>query len=135
LNGAAAVADTHAAIWYLFADPRLSASARNAFDRAGSDGRKVLVSSITLAEMVYLVEKCRISQEVYDRLCGALADPEHILAEAPLTSAIVESMRQIPREQVPDLPDRIVAATALYFNVPAISRDSRILASNLTTIW
>jgi len=44
-------------------------------------------------------------------------------------------MRRVPREQVPDLPNRIVAATALYFNVPVISRDSRILASDLTTIW
>ena len=132
---AAAVADTHAAIWYLFADPRLSASARNAFDRAASEGRKVLVSAITLVEMVYLVEKSRVSREAYDRLCGALADPGHVLAEAPLTAAIAESMRRIPREQVPDMPDRIVAATALYFNVPAISRDSRILASDLTTIW
>jgi PIN domain nuclease of toxin-antitoxin system len=132
---AAAVADTHAAIWYLFADPRLSAPARNAFDCAGSDGRVVLVSAITLAEMVYLIEKSRIPNEVYDRLSGALADPEHLLAEAPLTAAIAESMRRIPREQVPDMPDRIVAATALYFNVPVISRDSRILASDLTTIW
>jgi PIN domain nuclease of toxin-antitoxin system len=132
---AAAVADTHAAIWYLFADSRLSASAKNALDRAASDGRKVLVSAITLAEMVYLVEKSRISQEVYDRLCEALADPEHVLAEAPLTAAIADSMRRVPREQVPDMPDRIVAATALYFNVPVISRDSRILASDVTTIW
>jgi PIN domain nuclease of toxin-antitoxin system len=132
---AAAVADTHAAIWYLFADPRLSASARSAFNQAGSDGRKVLVSAITLAEMVYLVEKRRIAEEVHNRLCGSLAAPEHILAEAPLTAAIAESMRWIPREQVPDMPDRIVAATALYFNVPVISRDSRILSSGVTTIW
>jgi PIN domain nuclease of toxin-antitoxin system len=33
------------------------------------------------------------------------------------------------------MPDRIVAATALHFGVPVISRDSRILASDLTTIW
>ena len=27
---------------------------------------------------------------------------------------------------IPEMPDRIVAATALYFGVPAISRDSSI---------
>lgn len=63
----AAVADTHAAIWYLFSDLRLSVSAKNAFDEAGSLGRTVLVSAITLAEMVYLVEKKRISQEADNR--------------------------------------------------------------------
>jgi PIN domain nuclease of toxin-antitoxin system len=33
------------------------------------------------------------------------------------------------------MPDRIVAATALYFGVPAISRDGRIRASNIQTVW
>jgi len=33
------------------------------------------------------------------------------------------------------MPDRMIAATALYFNVPVISRDSKILATNLNTIW
>lgn len=131
----AGVADTHTAIWYLFADQRLSAAARSFFDDAVAARQKIAVSSITLTEMVYLVEKGRIPQEVYDRLRSALANPEHVLAEAPLTSAVVESMRQVARAQVPDMPDRIVAATALYFKVPVLSRDSRIMASDLTTIW
>jgi predicted nucleic acid-binding protein len=36
---------------------------------------------------------------------------------------------------VPDTPDRIVAATAIYFGVPVITRDGRIRASNLETVW
>jgi PIN domain nuclease of toxin-antitoxin system len=53
----AGVADTHAALWYLFGDPRLSASAKSAFDTAASHRRKIVLSVISLAEMVYLVEK------------------------------------------------------------------------------
>jgi PIN domain nuclease of toxin-antitoxin system len=135
LTIAAAVADTHAAIWYLFADPRLSPSAKAFMESAVSLRRKILVSTITLAEIVYLTEKSRVPTAVYDQLRRALARPQHVFAEAPLTAGIVESMRKVPRSQVPDMPDRIVAATALYFNVPVISRDSRILASDLTTIW
>ena len=33
------------------------------------------------------------------------------------------------------MPDRIVAATAVYFAVPVISRDGRIRASNIRTVW
>jgi PIN domain nuclease of toxin-antitoxin system len=44
-------------------------------------------------------------------------------------------MRQVPRDEVPDMPDGIVVATALYFGVPAISKDGRIRASTVQSIW
>ena len=44
-------------------------------------------------------------------------------------------MRQVSRAEVPDMPDRIVAATSIYFAAPVISRDARIHAANLQTIW
>jgi len=34
-------------------------------------------------------------------------------------------MRQILRDAVPDMPDRIIAATAVYLSVLLISRDGR----------
>ena len=44
-------------------------------------------------------------------------------------------MRLVPRVAVPDMPDRIVAATAVHFGVPVISRDRRIQSSILSTVW
>jgi hypothetical protein len=38
----------------------------------------------------------------------ALADPEHVLTEAVLTAAVLQAMRQVPRAEVRDMPDRIV---------------------------
>jgi len=131
----AAVADTHTAIWHLFGDPRLSTDARAFIEQAAAARRKIAISSISLAELVYLVEKGRLAEPAYEELTNALADPEHIFAEAVFTAAIVEAMRKVPRSEVPDLPDRIVAATAVYFGVPAISRDRRIRAAGLKTIW
>ena len=55
-----AVADTHTAVWYLFNNSKLSGAARQAIEDALRDGNQVGVSAITLAEMVYLVEKGRI---------------------------------------------------------------------------
>jgi predicted nucleic acid-binding protein len=37
--------------------------------------------------------------------------------------------------QVPDLPDRVIAATALHLDVPLISRDHNIKLPGLKTIW
>lgn len=57
----AAVVDTHAALWYLFRNPRLSNKARNFMDSAAAHGNDILLSPISLAELVYLKEKtdCR----------------------------------------------------------------------------
>jgi PIN domain nuclease of toxin-antitoxin system len=131
----AGVADTHTALWHLFDDPRLSPPARAFIDEAAATRRKIAISSISLAEVVYLVEKNRLHASAYNELAQALADPEHVFAEAALTAAIVRTMQQVPRGEVPDMPDRIVAATAVYFEVPVISRDRRIRSANLKTIW
>ncbi len=131
----AAVADTHTALWYLFGDDRLSTTAAKLIDECAAARRKVAISSISLAEILYLVEKNRLPQSAYEELTQALADPEHVFTEAALTVAVVHAMRQVPRVEVPDMPDRIVAATAVYFDVPVISRDRRIRAAKLTTVW
>ena len=44
-------------------------------------------------------------------------------------------LHQVERDQVPDMPDRIIAATALTLGVPVISRDSKIRLSSVATIW
>ena len=129
------VADTHTAIWYLFDDKRLSGTAGDFIDQAAEAGGRIAVSSITLAEIVYLIEKNRILANVYLDLRAALADPEHVFKETPFTADVVEAMRRVPRSDVPDMPDRIVAATAIYLDVPVISRDGRIRASRVQTIW
>jgi len=131
----AGVADTHASLWYLLKNPRLSATARSFIDDAASAGHDIVLSPISLAEIVYLVEKGRLSASAYDELRKALMDPDFVLEEAPFTSDIVEAMRQVPRADIQDMPDRIVAATALYFGVPVISRDGRVRASSVQTVW
>ena len=129
------VADTHAALWYLFGDPRLSIAARSYIEAAAEARARIAVSSIGLVEVVYLVEKSRIQPSAYKDLAEALAGPEHVFFEAVVSAAIAESMRRVSRVEVPDIPDRIVAATAVYFGVPIISRDGRIRKAELGTIW
>jgi len=131
----AVVADTHTAIWYLFADRRLSSRARDAIEQAAAAGRQVGVSAITLAEIVYLTEKKRIAADTFRRLLSTLQDPRGPFVELPVDSGVVSSMAMVPRDQVADLPDRIIAATALRLGVPVISRDRKISGAELRTIW
>jgi predicted nucleic acid-binding protein len=58
-----------------------------------------------------------------------------MLEIVPLTQSIAMAVRQVSREQVPDLPDRVIAATVLHLAVPLISRDRRIQLPNVTTVW
>jgi PIN domain nuclease of toxin-antitoxin system len=130
-----AVADTHTALWYLYADIRLSSVARSFIHRAVAERKEIGVSSISLAEIVYLVEKSRIPPTAYEDIAQALADPEHVFVEAPLSGGIAKAMRGISAAEIPDMPDRIVAATGLHFGVPVLSRDRLIRASSVKTIW
>lgn len=129
----AGVADTHTALWYLFNDAPVAAG--DFIDKAGAAGSQIVVSSISLAEIVYLIEKNRLPANTYPDLKAALDDPDHVFKGAPFTFEMVDAMRQVPRADVPDMPDRIVAATAVYFGVPVISRDGRIRTSNVQTVW
>ena len=129
------MADTHTVLWYLFASPRLSERARQIIDKAAMDGLNIRISAITLAEVVYLVEKNRISSNSLERLQQVCQDPDRVFAEIPLDGNIVQMMTQIPRDMVPYLPDRIIASTALSLNVPIITRDSKIRAAQLESLW
>ena len=131
----AAIADTHTAIWYLFSDPRLGSKASDFIEEAIANGDHVGVSAISLAEMVYLVEKGRIPPNALDDVLAAIADPKAVLQHVQLDDSIVLKMKEIPRRDVPDLPDRVIAATALFFDVPVLSRDGDIRSSAILTVW
>jgi PIN domain nuclease of toxin-antitoxin system len=130
-----AVADTHVVVWYLFNNPKLSAVAKEAVESAFREGHQIGVSSISLVELVYLVEKGRIPETAFDLLIQNLEDPGYPFQEVAVDGAIAAQMQQVSREEIPDMPDRIVAATGLYHRVPIISRDGKIRAANLRTIW
>jgi len=131
----AGVADTHTALWYLLKSPRLSIAARKFIDNTALRGQSIGVSPISLAEIVYLVEKNRLTRSAYEDLKDALATTEYVLEEGPFHAGVVDAMRSVPREEIPDLPDRVVAATAVFLGVPVLSRDGRIRSSRVETIW
>ncbi len=131
----AAVLDTHAAIWYVFIRKRLSKDALRFIRRAVDSGRPVYVSAISIVETIYLIERGRIPFEAIQRLEAGLRDPTSGLHVAPVDEEVAQAVYKVPRDIVPEMPDRIIAATALRLGLPLITRDARIASAGIKTIW
>ena len=129
------VADTHALIWYIYTDRRLSVKAKQFIDNAYKSGNQIGISSITLIEMVYLIEKGRIQAESFSRVVRKLQEMNSLFVEIKVDLDIVRALSKVSAVEVPDMPDRIVAATAVELSVPVISRDGKIQLSRVATIW
>lgn len=131
----AVVADTHIVVWYLASPEKLSPAAVAALDEADATDAPIYIASISLVEIVYLIEKGRLSEIVFERLIEELARPDSILSLVPLDFPLVDALRRIPRADVPDMPDRIIAATALHLGVPLVTKDHAIRSTDIKTIW
>lgn len=81
------------------------------------------------------MEKKRIQAEALLRLDVAVNGPGSAFEPAPLTADIAFRLGEIPRSEVADLPDRVIAATALTLRLPLVTRDGRIRSSKIQTIW
>ena len=125
------VVDTHATIWYLTDVASLSRYAEIAIDQAASSG-SLFISAITLIELVYLTEKGRLPTDVLDILHNALDDPTTGFRLVDINRGLADIVASIPRQIVPDMPDRIIAATALFLKIPVVTKDSAI--HNLATV-
>lgn len=131
----AVLPDTHAVIWLLHGDRRLSLSALQTINAVGQRGSQIAVSSISLVETAYLEEKGRVPAGTLSGILALLDAPNALLIEIPVSREIIVALLSITRDEVPDMPDRVIAATALHLGIPLISHDARITASHVQTVW
>ncbi len=130
-----AIADTHTVIWYIFDDERLSQTAKSTIENIGQNGHNVGFSTITIVEIIYLIEKGRIPKDTLNKLITEINQGDTLLVSISLDENIAKSLANVSRDEIPDLPDRLIAATGLYYNIPIISRDYKIKSSKVKTIW
>ena len=128
------VIDTHIAVWALTEPHMLSVDAKAALIAAEANGI-IYVSSMTLIELVYLTEKGKVAPDVLTLLRAALDDLTTAYRLYEIDRTVADTVALIPRAIVPEMPDRIIAATALYLNLPLVTADHKIQASNVQTIW
>jgi PIN domain nuclease of toxin-antitoxin system len=129
------LADTHAALWYLLEPSQLSAAADHALTQADQPGAGIFISAITVVEAIYLVEKGKLPPAALQALVTTLTDPAEAMYLLPLEFDVTQAVHQVPRNLVPELPDRIIAATALAHGLSLVTRDTKLRAAPVPTIW
>ena len=127
--------DTHALIWHIANDRRLSSPAREIFAAADTGSHQIVIPSIVLVEVVYLAERKRIGQSALDQLLLLLGIPPDNYKVAPLDLGVVGTLMTIDRNNIPEMPDRIIAATAKHLGLPLVTRDTAITSSGIAVVW
>ena len=118
----AVVTDTHSLLWFLNDSGKLSSDALTAFENAEQNGFSIHVPAIILIELRYLIEKGRnIFESDFQLIVRSLNSPLSALTFAPLNQVIAEDIENISRAVVPDMPDRLIAATAFSLQLPLIT--------------
>ena len=125
--------DTHALLWHLQerSAPRsgrrgLSPRARRIFATADEGRETILIPAIVLVELVYLSERGIIPGPLVDSLLADLSRGVENYQVVPLGLEVVHHLRDIPAVSVPEMPDRIIAATAKATRTPLLSRDETL---------
>ena len=130
------VSDTHALIWHLTDDERLPPTCRNLFVGADRCDAQIWIPAIVIVEVIYLVEKARVPQGLVERMLSAIDSPRSGYSLAALDGKVARTLMQIPRDSSPDMPDRIIAATALAIGAPLLTKDAKLQnVPGVTTIW
>lgn len=96
------VIDTHAAIWYLKKSSEISTFAFAAIYDAIQSGETAYVASISLVEIIYLVNKGRLAEAAYGALIAELSKAQFGFSLMPLDLDIAQLVRQVSRDIVPD---------------------------------
>jgi PIN domain nuclease of toxin-antitoxin system len=127
--------DTHAWLWWVTDDRRLSRRARTAIDAAHRDDA-VWLSLISVWEIAKKVEKHQLvlDRPVSDWLDVATAMPALHLAE--LTRPILVDSCALPPPFGGDPADQIIVATARYHGALVVTKDRTIRQyAHVRAVW
>jgi len=126
------VVDTHALVWFLERNSRLSTAAREALSDKSA---QLVIPTIVLAEVTFLYARHRITIDL--PVVFAHIDSTLNCIIYPLDEAVVEHL-----PTTLDIHDAIIISTALVFrnvlgeNTGVITKDTKIAASGLVNvIW
>ncbi len=125
------VTDTHSLVWYFTESPRLSRRTLKVFEKTVKEGI-IIIPTIVLAEIMYIAKKGRITMS-FDETVKKIEDSENFEI-TPLDLAILKKADEIDYEL--EMHDRLIVATALFFDASILTKDQTIKESNLCrVIW
>jgi PIN domain nuclease of toxin-antitoxin system len=126
------VVDTHALAWFVSADQRLSPKATQILIKAEAGEVQVLIPTLVLAELTHIAQKKRVKVTTKE-LLGKINQGDGFTIVS-FDFPIFQVMLQLPENW--DIHDRIIAATASYYQAILITRDDMLRdSSELKTVW
>ena len=123
------VTDTHSLVWYFTEDRRLSENAYAAFEETIEVG-SIIVSTIVLAELMYICQKGRISLTFSETL--ARLEEYDNFEIVPLDIDTLRVANNISADL--EMHDKLIMATALYLDIPLITKDEQIREVDIVNI-
>lgn len=125
------VTDTHSLVWYFTEDAKLSRNAVEAFEGTIKEGT-IIIPAVVLAETMFIAKKGRISL-TFEETLKRIEECENFDI-APLDVDILKVADKIETDM--EMHDRLIVATAIYYEAVLITRDERIKKSGVVaTIW
>lgn len=125
------VADTHSLVWYFTEDPRLSKKALDAFEQTKQKDL-IIIPTVVLAELMFISQKGRITITFSETL-KKIEESENFNV-APLDIEILKVADKM--KAAIEMHDKLIVATALYFEAALITRDEGIKKLGIvSTVW
>ncbi|MGA7212662.1 MAG: type II toxin-antitoxin system VapC family toxin [Terrimicrobiaceae bacterium] len=126
--------DTHAWIWYLGDQTKLTWTELNALDALDFENRP-FISDFSLWEIATLISIKRLTLDrPLDRWLSIAARPTSVRILAVSVSVAIE-LAELPDAFHRDPADRAIVATARAHGLPVLTRDRKIIDSRLVEIW
>lgn len=131
------VLDTHAVLWWVNGDAKLSPDALAAIENEFRlDDGNILISAISAWEIALLVEKGRVTLSMgIDDWLDTVEEIDRVRIVPIDTATVVESTR-LPGEFHKDPADRMIVALARHFNADLVTADEKINNyRHVKTVW
>jgi len=123
------VTDTQALVKFMMGQKVINDKSHQAYQSADKGESTIIVPAIVLMEMLYLFEKNRID-------VGLLQTEDLFKSQnyqfEPLSFDILKTASEI--NDIPELHDRLIAATARYLGLPLITNDPVIRTSQFVEV-
>ncbi|MDR1999747.1 MAG: type II toxin-antitoxin system VapC family toxin, partial [Frankiaceae bacterium] len=132
---------THALLWWVTDNPKLSAKAKAAMKGSLDAGEELYYSAWSFVELWYATEKPperpdRVSPERYRHVVDTIQDPESGFIVIHVDGPIAVRVSEIPREWTSDPGDRVIIATAQVLGATLVTRDTpHRFNADIDTLW
>ncbi len=126
------ILDTHAWVWWLTEDSKLSVKSTEAIENNSIIG----IPAISCWELAMLVSKNRIRLSMDVQIWMDLAFQHSKVQLLPISPEIAVLSTRLPGEFHGDPADRLIVASCLVYKAPLISKDEKIQKwGYLPVIW